>query len=101
MRIEVTQSDIENSVPCDGHRCPVACAIRRALPRGWNVYLSHSWGGIRRCSGGELTLFALPEDVRDFTYLFDHHCPDVKPFSFDLQLSCPSAPDGLSPETGS
>ena len=70
LKIEVTKDDIERGIPDDCENCPVALALRRAVPDGVAVEVSHP--GIRIGKAW----FNL-DAVREFTTTFDggQDCP--------------------------
>jgi hypothetical protein len=76
MTINVTQSDIQKGSRNNCVMCPIALAIRRAIP-GSAVLV----GGKRVDINGKN--YDLPESARKFIYQFDNDT-QVIPFSFTL-----------------
>jgi hypothetical protein len=78
MKIEVTQSDIDNGLSCDSQYCPIALAVRRAGFTNVNVDESV-------ISVGDGRLFEHDNERFDFLIHFDRNL-EVEPFSFDLDI---------------
>ena len=76
MRIDVTQEDIDQGMPCNCRHCPIVLAAQRAGLR--NVKVTGE-----SLSGNEHMAF-LPDEALDFIYLFDKHRELTKPFSFQI-----------------
>ena len=76
MRIDVTQQDIDQGVPCDSWHCPITLAAQRAGLRNVEV------NGMSLFGNGHMAW--LPEEALDFIYLFDKHRKLTKPFFFEI-----------------
>ena len=77
MLIEVTQEDIDNGVPLQGDRCPVAHAIRRAMKTSWA-----SVGDGEICFSNRT--ISTPLEVDEFIDSFDNGF-HVEPFTFNIK----------------
>lgn len=77
-KIEVTQEDIENGVPCKSLYCPIALAVSRKL--GIPVYI-----GIYTVCAEHNDLAKLPYKATKWITQFDIG-RKVEPFSFDLDV---------------
>lgn len=83
MRIEVTQEDIDNGIPEDCWRCPVARAVCRVLSASESdisvdgVNITHFLGP------GDWIDYPTPQLVNEFIEAFDAKST-VIPFSFDI-----------------
>lgn len=71
--IKVTNEDIENGVPFDGLRCPIALAFRRKFSKVINQFEDVVIG---RCTStvsinGSLVFFRLPKHAISFINRFD------------------------------
>jgi hypothetical protein len=77
MNIQVTEDDIEQGVPFDPCRCPVALAIKRATRR------RHIIVGESALEIGRLR-YHTPHELRRFIEGFDLG-RTVSPFSFDIK----------------
>ncbi len=91
--VNVTEADISNGLRLYGDRCPIALAMRRALPMYPNLYTSY--GAVFSGSSSSMAFcrfngtderFPLPDCVLAFMRTFDNNHP-VEPFSFDIELS--------------
>lgn len=83
VHVEVTREDIENgNYGCS--RCPVALAIRRAIP-GSIPLVTRTNFTLMGASGKK---YQTPPGMRDFILEFDNQLP-VEPITFDLEV-----PDG-------
>lgn len=80
MRIEVTQEDIKKGERHSGISCPIALALKRALP-GRHVGVSEETADI-----GENARVLLPLEAQDFIDDFDDGL-GVDPFAFELDYS--------------
>jgi len=80
MLIEVTQEDIDEGMPADGQRCPVALAIKRTLKID-NVLVGpwHIWIGDSDC-------YITDPKVNAFIDLFDRCADGTSPITFKLKL---------------
>jgi hypothetical protein len=76
MRIDVTQQDIEQGVPCDCRHCPISLAAERAGLRNVKVTGESLFGNGHQAW--------LPDEALDFIYLFDKHRERAKPLSFQI-----------------
>jgi hypothetical protein len=76
MRIDVTQQDIDQGVPCDCRHYPITLAAQRAGLRNVEVNGMSLFG-----NGGQAWL---PDEALDFIYLFDKHRELTKPFFFQI-----------------
>lgn len=74
MKIEVTQTMIDEGEACSCFRCPVAIAIKRASA-DLTVGFASAWIDQKQVH--------LPDDAMDFVNAFDGGNP-VRPFSFEL-----------------
>lgn len=97
MRIRVTQDHIDRGVKCDCIACPVALAVRDAMP-GFNVEVSldeiivHKIIQVVDTSDFSVIYdsienrFSVPHEVADFIRKFDEPIEQVgiHPFEFDL-----------------
>ena len=91
--VNVTQNDIDHGIPEDDCECPIAQAIRRALPdngiievdiRDVGEHAGHA--SVELVLGKFLRQFRLPEQCAEFIALFDAQCFAVAPFSFELEI---------------
>lgn len=82
MKIYVTQEDINNGTPVSAYSCPIALAIKKALPNYTPCVMSDS---IKLVSMDDFSSIANPESVRRFISRFDNSKP-VKPFNFILNI---------------
>lgn len=84
MTIHVTQDDIDNGVACNTGLCPIAHAIRRAVPGSYwyvgSVEVFH-----RDLNGCRCDEMDLPVPACEFISAFDEGRP-VNPFSFELEI---------------
>lgn len=96
--IEVTQADIDNGVPGNMCRCPVAIAAVRALGGDWAGYLAVEEKASEvlqvslyasRCALGPYAAYPLPGDAADFVARFDDE-DTVVPFTFTARLESAS-----------
>jgi hypothetical protein len=81
LKIQVTGEDIANGKPDDCESCPIALAMKRAIPDlDWiEVDGDAQWG---TTDGGFGTRF--PEVAKNFIRAFDSGDP-VKPFEFECE----------------
>jgi hypothetical protein len=84
MRIAVTADHIARGIPKDPRTCPVALAIRSALPSMKYISVVFSTAFLLRDSMREYEAF-LPEEVVIFVDDFDNGLP-VFPFEFELDI---------------
>jgi hypothetical protein len=90
--VHVTQDDIRDGQAGVCRECPVALAIKRALP-GIDVHVSYervSLGGPRRQE-----LLCTPDAVQEFIGRFDSALP-VEPFGFTLDIPGHLIPAGAT-----
>ena len=93
MRIDVTADDIRRGERCTTDRCPVALAIRRAVPDA--MILVTPTYVIVSTPAWKLNLLDedMPAGVREFVLSFDRSTSPVwctmAPFSFDLPVPVP------------
>ena len=92
MRIDVTADDIRRGERCTTDRCPVALAIRRAVPDA--MILVTPTYVIVSTPAWKLNLLDedMPAGVRAFVLSFDRCTmmyPPPAPFSFDLPMPVP------------
>ena len=78
MKIQVTQADIDNGIPEDDCRCPIALALKRA---GYPAYV-----GDFKVEMEDGTEVLLPDSARHFIERFDRDFTSVSPFEFDLAI---------------
>ena len=78
MRIDVTQQDIDQGVPCDSRHCPISLAAQRAGLQNVKVNGESLFGN------GYMAF--LPDEALDFIYLFDKHRELTKPFFFQILI---------------
>ena len=80
MRITVTQEHIDNGVPVDSLKCPLALAIREATKNNvWSVGVASVFSGNKGFG------IVLPKSAREFRHRFDSNLV-VQPFEFDIEL---------------
>lgn len=86
VHITVTADDIAAGMPGSNCRCPIALAIRRALPwltaPGLPVVQLYA---VELADGLDAPLAALPDEAATFIEDFDHGGL-VVPFAFDLEI---------------
>jgi hypothetical protein len=90
--VNVTEDDIRDGQAGVCRECPVALAIKRALP-GTDVHVSYervSLGGPRRQE-----ILGTPDAVQEFIGRFDSALP-VEPFEFDLDIPGHLIPAGAT-----
>lgn len=84
MKIQVTQTDIDNGIPVNSCLCPIALAIARQTTLQ-NVEVD-SYGHRRAfIDVGDSKAFPLPDICVGFMEKFDNE-QKVKPFSFELDI---------------
>jgi hypothetical protein len=81
--IEVTQEDIEKGQRKDGCNCPIAKAIKRAIP-GCCVSVATRWV-VLSINGEFCGDSFLPEKALKFIADFDNFNP-ISPFTFQLEV---------------
>ena len=81
-RFELQQGDIDKGMPGRPAYCPVALALRRQLPTGWEVSVRVGIG-LKHRDDGTYIWFPIPDSVRRFVGAFDDEQP-VEPFEFEL-----------------
>jgi hypothetical protein len=90
--VTVTAAHIARGTREDSGKCPVALAIRDAIPGCGAVAVDASDIGIRPEPGNRWVHFAAPASVAGFVWDFDDDGPEaVGPFTFTLD---PDRPDG-------
>lgn len=80
--IRVTQSDIQNGIPCIDDLCPVAQALARCFPRS-KISVTKERILINR------KRVVVPNRVKEFLYHFDRVAAikqKAKPFSFAINI---------------
>lgn len=90
MKIRVTQEDLENGNPADAETCPVALAIKRAMP-GADVLVDGNQVEFRT---GEQSIIgddivrgiSLPNHIRNWIGRYDMNPEEAEPVEFDLDL---------------
>ncbi len=88
MKLEVTQGHIDNGVPANALKCPVALALLEAGFKTVSV-----WRRMTVTNGEEQSINS-PKDLLEFAKAFDRgdHCV---PTVFDIpELNAPDAPAG-------
>ena len=98
VRVKVTQEHIDRGFPGAPETCPIAHAVRDAMPEARNIYVDAStppsltpvqdvvelevpsYGGFMSARIGKLSKAA-----RDFIKAFDRGA-DVKPFTFTMEV---------------
>lgn len=83
MRVKVTQEDIEKGIPEHCGKCPIARAIRRAMPDAISVGVGSI--GVEWFDKSGFRVAELPQQAQQFIYYFDFGEP-VQPFEFDLEI---------------
>lgn len=86
MIISVTQEDIDHGISGDPERCPIALALKKALPAGWTVIIGSGYYArirIRDSSNWRYMTFLPPLSVMEFTGRFDRLL-NVSPFTFEI-----------------
>ena len=85
VRVDVTAEDLREGIPRSREACPVAQALKRAVP-GWlvrvditSVYFS-TWHSYQKIKLPEVAVWAIKD------LLVEKHRASVRPFSFDLEL---------------
>jgi len=81
MRIEVTQDDIEQGIPCDSVYCPIGRAIERTTGREAGV--TDIFLRIGRHDENPHYVRPVPQAMIAFMHAFDSRQP-VEPIAFDL-----------------
>lgn len=96
LKIEVTEEDIKNGIPCDGDHCPIALAVKRLT--GKHCYVGGAYIEISEREEGfdedgepywshrEVETFEIPRVAQDFVHDFDHPIQkegQIVPFSFE------------------
>jgi hypothetical protein len=87
LHISVTKADIDDGRPSDPHRCPIALAIRRAVPDSDYVFMSIDYitVGVPRTDGSRYSrIYRLTEEIGDFIYHYDNG-HEVAPFEADVE----------------
>lgn len=88
--INVTQAHIDEGVPGEPDRCPIALAVRTdfipVLPPDEHYYVDVGDDGITINSPSLRVLFPLSPERSAFIYDFDDH-RHVEPFSFTLNVA--------------
>lgn len=79
MKIKVTKDDIRNGMVGSALYCPVALAIRRAMPEATDVGVGFTIAGF--VIGDEEINADLPDEAVQFIRSFDEGDP-VEPFEF-------------------
>jgi hypothetical protein len=87
--VHVTAGHITRGMPGEAEQCPVALAIRDAIPGLTWVSVGTSEITLAAADAPDITI-AAPVPVMDFVTTFDH-CGDGEPFTFTLY---PDHPDG-------
>lgn len=82
MKVSVSQEDIAGGMPGSVFSCPVALAIKRAVPEADEVIVavSKAYAHVGDC----LVSYRLPLDVQGFIISFDMEHP-VQPFTFEMR----------------
>ena len=84
--IMVTRKDIDNGKKENCKFCPVALAISRVLPKGYEVNVHFNFYEIYdECNRKVVSTFITNMDALNFIYNFDSN-KEVKPFSFELNF---------------
>ena len=82
MRIQVKNSHIRSGLSFDGEKCPVALAMREALPQFPHLAVGKTtW---REYSLWNAPKHELPDIVCQFIQQYDNNLV-VQPFSFDIE----------------
>jgi hypothetical protein len=81
--INVTAEHIAKGQPSMCADCPVALAIKDALPGLWSVLVGPKIGIVPTRTSRATTWLALPPDVQDFIWDFDDSGRG-EPFTFEL-----------------
>lgn len=77
IKIEVTHADIQNGKPQNCYDCPIALAVKRALPgREIEVHTAHI-----SIDDGHASL---PKEAMDWIENYDKPDGSVMPFSFEI-----------------
>ena len=85
IHVEVTAEDIANGVRANSHQCPIALAVRRAVPYALivsvddDVFITLSRDGSRDDFNPSFH-YALTGEAESFIEDFDSERPDLKPF---------------------
>jgi hypothetical protein len=87
--VEVTEADIAAGKPLKNVYCPVARAIRRAVPLAC-VSVSYRKLGFRRRAGDEAVFIDTPDDVRRLIHGYDA-TRRMPPFGFTIDVPDPAA----------
>lgn len=82
MKINITQKDINKGEKANGDRCPIARAIKRAMPFK-NIWYKYEVGRILVMNRFGNTVFELPVEAVKFIRDYDGGHP-VEPFSFEV-----------------
>lgn len=83
MIIEVNQDDIDNGKKCNSNYCPIACAVRRAIPN--SEYISMSAWGLRINNKYVMLDDETDEKLANFVLHFDAG-NKVEPIKFELEI---------------
>ena len=86
--IEITTDDINTGLPKSCNDCPLGLAIQRAfdIPNNClDVQEEHAEVFLPKIK--KYKVFSLPEEVREFMKIFDTGDRDVKPISFEVELT--------------
>lgn len=84
LHIKVTQTHIELGIAVNCRECPIALAVRDAIP---NIYTRVSDGiGIYSLDNRLLGIYTLTDEAKDFISEFDEGALVVEPFEFIAKL---------------
>jgi len=81
MKINVTQLDIDTGKPFSGAKCPIAIAIKRAVPTAHKINVGAV--EISFWQGGRRRGFDTPNSAANFVRQFDQQ-NRVEPFEFEI-----------------
>jgi hypothetical protein len=88
IHISVTKADIDNGYTICGKLCPVALAVRRAVPESDYIFVGAEYIVVRIPStdGSRYSerIYRLTDEIADFIDNFDHG-HEVAPFEADLR----------------
>lgn len=87
MRIEVIEEDIKKGVPKNTTLCPVALAIKRAIPEEYHKTVSvQSDECFFSLDGKILNCYSYPDEVVKQIDNFDWFGLGMEPFSFEIEV---------------
>lgn len=92
MKVDVTQEDIDYGIPECGSYCPIALAVKRAVPTATSIEVDQGGARVEWKSGEEGTpeerlvvaFYPLPDAASRFVVDFDSGL-EVMPFSFEME----------------